>query len=272
MKYTARQPVTNVNVTPASPLREFFILSGSLLGFVVAIYILLGILMDFLVPYLPPELETKMAGPFLSSLPGKESNAKEEQAVQELLNGLLACSGNLPYTFKVHVCEDEAINALALPGGHIIVFTGLLKKVTSENELAFVLAHELGHYAHRDHLRGLGRSFLLFTTSAALLGADSGVVKMLAHGLNLTEMSFSRKQESLADAFGLEVVNCAYGHVSGARDFFDKMEKENDPGMFGHYFSSHPENRKRISHLEDLMRSRGFCQGEKKSLVILSGP
>ncbi len=42
----------------------------------------------------------------------------------------------------------------------MVVFTGLLEKMTSENELAFVLAHELGHYDHRDHLRGLGRAAL----------------------------------------------------------------------------------------------------------------
>ena len=46
------------------------------------------------------------------------------------------------------------MNAVALPGGNIVVFAGLLKEIKSENELAMILGHELGHFAHRDHLRG----------------------------------------------------------------------------------------------------------------------
>jgi len=144
------------------------------------------------------------------------------------------------------------VNAVALPGGHIIVYTGLLNKVASENELAFVLAHEMGHFAHRDHLRGMGRAVVF--------------IKMLANALNLTEMSFSRKQETRADEFALETLYCDYGHVAGATDFFEKISKAQDPGKFGHYLASHPESRKRISHLENIIRSRGFKLGKATPL------
>jgi Zn-dependent protease with chaperone function len=172
----------------------------------------------------------------------------------------------LPYRFKVHVREAPAVNALALPGGHVMVFTGLLEKVSSENELAFVLAHEMGHYAHRDHLRGVGRAVVLMTISAFLFGQDSSVSKVLAHALNITELSFSRKQETRADEFALETINCTYGHVAGAADFFKKISKGQDPGKFGHYFASHPENLRRISHIENIIQSRGFRLAKRKPL------
>ena len=258
MRYTAREPESNVNVTSTSPIREFLVLTGGLLGIVVGIYFLLGLSVDLIVPHISIGLESKMGAPFIQSLEGKEAGSEQEHYVQGLIESLQKRCARLPYQFKVHVHKASTINALAFPGGHIVVYTGLLEKVTSENELAFVLAHEMGHYAHRDHLRGFGRAIVLMTISALLFGSESGVSNMLAHGLNVTEMSFSREQETRADEFALEVLNCAYGHVAGATDFFEKIPKELDPGKFGHYFASHPQNRRRISHLENLIRSRGL--------------
>jgi Zn-dependent protease with chaperone function len=89
---------------------------------------------------------------------------------------------------------------------------------------------------------------------------------MLANALNLTEMSFSRKQETRADEFALETLYCDYGHVAGATDFFEKISKAQDPGKFGHYWASHPESRKRIFHLEHIIRAREFKLGKPTPL------
>lgn len=266
MKYTPREPESNVNVTPTSPLREFFVLTGGLLGLVVGVYLLLGLAVDLIVPHISTDLEGKMAAHFIGSIDAKDADSQREYYVQSLMEDLQERCAKLPYRFKVHVREAPAVNALALPGGHVMVFTGLLEKVSSENELAFVLAHEMGHYAHRDHLRGVGRAVVLMTISAFLFGQDSSVSKVLAHALNITELSFSRKQETRADEFALETINCAYGHVAGAVDFFKKISKGQDPGKFGHYFASHPENLRRISHIEHIIQSRGFRLAKRKPL------
>ena len=266
MKYTARQPKSNVNVTPTSPLREFFVLTGVLVCIVVGIYLLLGLAVDLILPRISIDLEKNMATLFIQSIDAKDANSEREDFVQSVIETLQARCAKLPYALKVHVREAPAVNALALPGGHIIVYTGLLDKISSENELVFVLAHEMGHYAHRDHLRGVGRAIVFITISSLLFGPDSSVSRMLAYALNVTELSFSREQETRADEFALETLNCAYGHVAGASDFFEKIPKAQDPGKFGHYFASHPENRRRISHLRMIIRSRGFKLGDRKQL------
>jgi Zn-dependent protease with chaperone function len=266
MKYTPRQPGSNVNVTPTSPLREFFLLTAGLLGMVMLIYIVLGLAVDLIAPRISTNLENKMGGLFVGSIEAKDSDSIRGTYIRSLVEALQDRCAQLPYLFKVHIRQSPTVNAVALPGGHIILFTGLLDRVASENELAFVLAHEMGHFAHRDHLRGIGRAFVFITISTLLLGTDSTVSKMLANALNLTEMSFSRKQETRADEFALETLHCDYGHVAGATDFFEKISKEKDPGKFGHYFASHPESRKRISHLENIIRSRGFKLGKRKPL------
>jgi Zn-dependent protease with chaperone function len=239
---------------------------GGLLGIVILIYILLGLAVNLIVPHISVDLEKKMAAPFIRSMYSQDTDTIRQHYVQALIDDLQGRCTALPYHFQVHVRKAPTINALALPGGHIIVFTGLLDEVTSENELAFVLAHEMGHYAHRDHLRGLGRAVVFMTISAFLFGPESGVNGIVARGLNMTEMSFSRSQETQADEFALEALNCAYGHISGTTDFFEKIQKEPNPGRFGHYFSSHPENHQRIFSLQDISRDRGFKLGNRKQL------
>ena len=150
MKYTARQPEKNVNVTPSSPIQEFYILTAGILGIIIGIYLILGFAVDLIVPHISPDFENRMATHFLRSVSNDDAGNDPCSYVQSLVDTMQEHCAQLPYRFTVHVRNDPAINALAFPGGHIIVYTGLLEKVTSENELAFVLAHEMGHYAHRD--------------------------------------------------------------------------------------------------------------------------
>jgi Zn-dependent protease with chaperone function len=259
MKYTPRLPETNDNVSPSSPLKELAVLAGGLLAIIVGIYLVLGLAVDYIVPRLSPEVERRLAKPFLSTVTDIEDAADTTRTrVQGILDRLQKECADLPFPLQVHVKAGETINALAFPGGHIVIFQGLLDEVESENELAFVLAHEMGHYAHRDHLRGIGRALVFITVSTLTLGPDSPVANVLGSALNLTEMRFSRTQETRADTYALDALHCLYGHVGGSSAFFRKIPADQDPGRFGHYFSSHPENRRRIDHIEKLARDRGY--------------
>jgi Zn-dependent protease with chaperone function len=260
MKYTPRLPEANDNVSPSSPLKELAVLTGGLLAIIVGIYLILGLAVDFIVPRLSPAVERRLAGPFLKSVTGIDDAADDARArVQALVDRLQKQCADLPYPLQVHVKKGRAINALAFPGGHIVLFQGLLDEVASENELAFVLAHEMGHFAHRDHLRGIGRALVFITVSTLTLGPDSPVANILGNALNLTEMRFSRAQETRADTFGLHALHCLYGHVGGSTDFFKKIPADQDPGRFGHYFASHPENRRRIAYLQELAHQNGYA-------------
>lgn len=261
MKYTPRLPDNNDNVSPTSPLKELAVLAGGLLATIVGIYLLLGVAVDLIVPRLSPALERRLAKPFLKTVTGiDDAKDSTRDSIQAILDRLQKNCADLPFPLKVHVKEGDTINALAFPGGHIVIFQGLLDEVTSENELAFVLAHEMGHYANRDHLRGIGRALVFVTVSTLTLGPDSPVANVLGSALNLTEMRFSRAQENRADTFGLETLHCLYGHVGGSTDFFGKIPADQEPGRFGHYFSSHPENQRRIAHLDELALRNGYSK------------
>ena len=139
----------------------------------------------------------------------------------------------------------------------IVVTAGLLDEVESENELAFVLGHELGHYRNRDHLRALGRGLVFSLVFAVMTGRDASNI-----GINVADLalrSFNRRQELAADNFGLELVYTQYGHVGEAWRLFERWDDAEDSllDVVG-YTSTHPQAGDRIKDLEELARSRGW--------------
>lgn len=266
MKYTPGLPLRNDNVSPESPLIELLWLVGGVFGLLVGVYLLLGLAVDWVVPRISLETESRVAGFFEYRL--KESEQKTERAdyLQALTDKLCQDCTKLPYAVRTYVVANASANAVALPGGTILVFSGLLDQLHSENELAFVLSHELGHFVHRDHLRVLGRSLVLMVLSAVLLGSDSSMGEFVARSIGVSESGFSRRQEIRADRFGVATLHCRYGHIGGATDFLETIRQAEDPKLFGSYFSSHPETEDRIQRIHAYGREKGFVAGECKEL------
>lgn len=266
MKYIPRLPLQNVNVTATSPIKELFFLTFGIVVILVGIYIILGLAVDLLVPHITINFEKKISALFLDKISDSPALKPKQAYLQALVDRLQTECGNLPYRLQIHLIENDHFNAVAYPGGHIIVFTGLLRVVSSENELAYVLGHEMGHYANRDHLRGLGRVLILTSASVFLFGPDSRIHHFLSELLTLMDLSFSRQQEHRADEYALMRLQYLYGHVGGATDFLKKIPKAQNPGKFGNYFSSHPENRSRIENLNALIRQKDLQSGPKSPL------
>ncbi|MFZ5573083.1 MAG: M48 family metallopeptidase [Thermodesulfobacteriota bacterium] len=264
--YTPKLPGRNDNLSPESPMKELGILLGGLLGGILALYIGLGLLVDFLVPRMSMETERRIAGFFSQLADTAEKTTSRAKYLQALADGLRARCAALPYDIRVVVTENETVNAVALPGGTVVVFSGLLEKMSSENELAFVLSHELGHFQHRDHLRAMGRGLAFMALTALVFGSDSTAGEFLARSIGITEMGFSRIQETRADEFALSAVNCFYGHMGGATVFFEKIREAEDPELFGQYFTSHPEVAERIRHLTEFGSAKAFSSGPLKAL------
>lgn len=253
-------PDGNVNVTEGSPLKELALLLSGVLGIVLAIYYLLGLLIDYSVQHLSPDQEKTLAINFTPQL-NSANFTKETTLVQTMLDRIQTECAHLPYQIKIIVVGEEAINAVALPGGTILVFSGLLKKLKSENELAFILGHELGHFKNKDHLKSLGRAVVLLVSSNILLGQGNPIGNLIYSSINLMETSFSREQESAADAFALEILHCRYNHVGGATDFFELlMKEEGDSKLFAHFFASHPETQTRIQELNHRAVQAGYSR------------
>jgi predicted Zn-dependent protease len=124
-----------------------------------------------------------------------------------------------------------------------------------------VLGHELGHYAGRDHLRGLGRGVALLLVLGALGAVDAGSAGSLAAlAGDLAGRSHDRAQEARADAFGIGLVQAEYGHLAGSTGFFEKLPTPASAveRSVAHYLSTHPLGDERIATLRRLAHGRGW--------------
>jgi predicted Zn-dependent protease len=256
MKFTPKALSGNVNVSRTHPLAEFAWLIGGLLTLVAAIYLIFWLVAEMVAPRVPVAVEI-WAGNHLLGRVATGRNPALQQRLDALVAALPDDSPLHRYDFSVSVINNGEVNAVALPGGHIAVFSGLLQEVRSENELAMVLAHELGHYARRDHLRGMGRGFGVTLVLAAIFGEDSRAADIAAKLFTGMEMRYSRQQEATADAFGLQLLVARYGHAGGAADFFTRLAGKND-GLSDYLFASHPQPQARIAALQHMIAAAGY--------------
>lgn len=107
------------------------------------------------------------------------------------------------YTPTYHVVKEDQVNAFALPGGHIVVFTGILDRMDSADELAALLAHEATHVEERHSTRMMARSMAGYLFLSLLIGDVNAVVAVVAENANaLRNLGYGRGLESEADGAG----------------------------------------------------------------------
>lgn len=168
------------------------------------------------------------------------------------------------YDWDVHLVNNDTVNAMCMPGGKILVFSGILQIANSEETIAFILAHEMAH-ALLDHGRtetsadairggltavgligGLGLSLLgmeelgglaLCTTNLANIGSEFFVMK-----------PFEREHEMEADKLGIMITKWAGYDISKIPDFWQEMSKVNSNEF--DFFSTHPSDSKRIGAMK----------------------
>jgi predicted Zn-dependent protease len=170
----------------------------------------------------------------------------------------------LPVT--VRIIESGDLNAFTLPGGHIYLNSGLLRLTESESELAFVLAHEIGHVAARHATREATRNELLQAGSIPLmvLGGWSGMAlrEFASAGGRTGAMKGVRDFEAQADRLGLDYMDRSGYDPSAAIDMFERIEgrERKIPGRVKRLWSDHPITASRIDaaqkHLNEIAGHR----------------
>lgn len=160
------------------------------------------------------------------------------------------------YPFEFHVARDPSVNAFAMPGGFVVLNTGLLAQAERMEEVAGVLAHEVQHVERRHGLRGLvhaaGLSMALRLTLGDIGGSIAG-----AWAEGLARLRFSRDQERDADGAGVAALLRANIDPLGMVTFFRKLAAEGRsvPALL----SSHPASEERLRAVEALVpKDRSF--------------
>ena len=160
-----------------------------------------------------------------------------------------------PYTFHVTVMNTSVVNALAAPGGQIILFRGLLERTESAEELAGVLAHEIEHVLHRHVTRAIFQRASTSVLVTAIVGDVSGVAYALEAARTLGELQMTRAAESEADRDGMRLLQQAGIDPRGMITFFEKLAKiegEHGGASLPRYLRTHPATAERIATLRTL--------------------
>lgn len=189
-------------------------------------------------------------GKTMSAEVEKEMTVHPDPEVQAYLQNLgkkvaAAASNDTPrgirYRFRV-IDDDDTVNAFALPGGHIYVFTGLMKKADNEAEIVGVLGHEVGHVTQRHIAKRLVTMYGIEAVSQMALGKKPGIIGQLVKAVvqNGAMLKYGKDQEREADTVGIGYAERAGWDPMGFVTFFQKLaQDEGDPGVFA-ILQSHP--------------------------------
>lgn len=153
----------------------------------------------------------------------------------------------LPFPVSLHVLDSELVNAFALPGGHVVLFRGLIEAAESPDEVAAVLAHELGHVHHRDGTVGALRSAGSIGVLGLLFGDFAGGTVTLLLAEQLINARYSQAAETRADTFAHGLLLDAQISPEALAVFFQRLKDlyGDETGLVAH-FQSHPELQARM--------------------------
>jgi len=166
------------------------------------------------------------------------------------LTARLEAAAGLAIPLEIRVVRRGEANAIALPGGHIYVFEGLIDKSESADELAGVIAHEIGHLAHRDGTRSIVQAAGLSFLFGMLLGDFVGGGAVVIGARAVLQSSYSREVESAADRYGVELVGRAGGNPRALGAVLNRIAGANHPGM--EILRDHPDTKARVKVIDDL--------------------
>lgn len=177
-----------------------------------------------------------------------------------LQTGQVAHAQDFAWEVKI-IDDDETLNAFATPGGYIYVYTGLIKFLDSEDELAGVMGHEIAHAAQRHSTQQMTKAYGLQIMLGVVSGNTSpGTMEQIA--LGLASLSFSRNHETEADEYSVRYL-CGTGYnAGGAAGFFRKMASSS--GRPPQFLSTHPDPGNRVEAIENRAQEMG-CRGRQNN-------
>jgi Zn-dependent protease with chaperone function len=213
---------------------------------------------DRLAPMVPQALERPLgdaaAAQIKSLFGGKSCNAATGQEAFDKLVGTLREAAGLDPSVISSVVATPVPNALALPGGQMLLFSGLLDKAENPDEIAGVLAHELGHLKHRDNLRNMihdgSTSFLI----GLLFGDVTGSGAAIFAARTLMSSSFSRDVEQSADTFSIDVMGKLGRPTKPMGELLFRVTGKQGDSAFS-ILASHPLTEDRLKRMSEVQQA-----------------
>ncbi len=239
----------------------------------ITAFILLGVFIYFfLLPWVgekaaslvPREAEVELG----NSLAGiyEQNNISDDSANYYMNQFASKIKFGGDYDLKIHVIQSEEINAFALPGGQIFVYSAIIQKMKSYEELVALLGHEATHVIKQHSLKSICRSTAGSFFIAALFGDVTGISSgILSQADQFKQLSYSRELETEADNNGYQIMLQNNVNPEGMLHLLQLLEKEGAkmPAMMK-YLSTHPDTEARIENISGkLPKTKSESQKEE---------
>jgi predicted Zn-dependent protease len=191
----------------------------------------------------------------------RRCGARIQKSVEQYYAEKKLTSDLAGFQWAFNVVDEKPVNAWCMPGGKVVVYTGLLPVTGDEQSLAIVMGHEIAHAIARHGNQRMSQGLLVQVGGAALSIAMSQKPQLTqqlfqqAYGVSTTlgVLSYSRKQESEADKMGLIFAAMGGYNPEAAVGFWQRMSEKSGGQAPPELLSTHPSDKKRIKDLQDFM-------------------
>jgi Zn-dependent protease with chaperone function len=217
----------------------------------------IGAMVRSIVAKIPPEVEKRHGNEVVEELKGQLKFIDDSNLVSELAATAEPLLRTMPpgQDWHFYVIKSDSPNAFAVPGGHIMVTTGLLRLAQRPEELLGVIAHELAHVTHKHGFRQQVASAGPILVFQIFLRGRGGAAAVVAGGSALLiHQSFSQEYEQEADDTGWNYLVAANIDPRGMTEMFRKFKLEGHASVLPKAFQSHPDIDQRITRLEKKWR------------------
>lgn len=240
------------------------ITGATIIGLMVASYLAYPYLNRAIVALVPDSWAVKAGDLVLDELYTEYSSnvchsEEGDKALAKMVDGLHM--QGLPYALRVQVVDHGQVNALTAPGGRVVLLNGLIQKAESADEVAGVLAHEVGHVYYKHPMQGLV-NVLGLSIVGSFFGGDAGSIAVV-----VLSLSYSRDAERQADDKALQILRDSNVSAQGFLDFFARLKKKEQDTVAAELqklLSTHPLTEERMKYIAD------YIDTEKKSVPLLT--
>ena len=203
--------------------------------------------------------------PMLAEAGNEEIYQYIRAITQKILNtGKVANQAKFAWEVKI-INDAKTLNAFCTPGGYIYVYTGLIKFLDSEDQLAGVMGHEIAHAAQRHTGRSITKAYGVDMVVTLLTGNNNTqtvqMIKQITEGI--VGLKFSRGHETEADEYSVNYL-CGTGYnAAGAAGFFKKIQGKG--GTPPEFLSTHPDPKNRVQDIESRAKKMQ-CTGNQTNM------
>ncbi len=244
------------NITEQNPLKEGLKILANLFFIIFCLYFTVYFGVGILIISLSNENQIKLENA-ISKLNTTELAFKcyKSARTDKIKNLILTYDKKYPKTSKleIKIIESKDLNAFCFPDGKIYITSGLYNFLKNDDELAFVVAHEMAHYKNKDHLENL-KSAIANSSIALLLSlvtTDENIGDIVANTIELGNLKHSRNAEKKADKYAAEALLNIYGTTSGGVRVLKILSQKSDLPEAASILSTHPATKSRIKYLKN---------------------